>query len=306
MRGSSPRMTKGVADFALILRASWFGQALRAEPVSQPIRFARQHPLTPGVRPAYKRGGPRPPNGPRPICKDGRIFRMTIPPRPGVLPANPCFSSGPCAKRPGWSAAALVGRRSSAARTARSRARRGSHEVIDRSRALLGLPADYRLAIVPGVRYRRHRDGDVVALGRPRRRCAGLRELRGAVGHRHHQAVETAGRARARGRLRRAARSRPGGSRARHRLYLERHHVRRRRPRRRLDRVRPRGADDLRCDIGRLRLCAAVGQARCRHLLVAEGDGRRGAARHADPLPRAPSPGSKATRRRGRCRSCSG
>src|SRR5579863_9859496 len=68
--------------------------------------------------------------------------------KPTRRPANPCFSSGPCAKRPGWSpeilAGALLGRshRSSAglARLV---------EVIDRSRALLQLPADYRLGIVP-------------------------------------------------------------------------------------------------------------------------------------------------------------
>ncbi|MFO1128682.1 MAG: phosphoserine transaminase [Rhodospirillales bacterium] len=73
---------------------------------------------------------------------------MSIPPRPGVTPANPCFSSGPCAKRPGWSADALanalVGR---SHRSKPGKARLA--EVIDRSRALLGLPADYRLAVVP-------------------------------------------------------------------------------------------------------------------------------------------------------------
>jgi phosphoserine aminotransferase len=69
--------------------------------------------------------------------------------RPSDRPANPCFGSGPTAKRPGWSLAALegalVGRshRSSAARARLA-------EVLDRSRALLGLPDDYRIGIVPG------------------------------------------------------------------------------------------------------------------------------------------------------------
>ena len=50
----------------------------------------------------------------------------------------------------------------------------------------------------------------------------------------------------------------------------------------------------------------AVGQARCRHLLLAEGAGRRGGARHAVAVARAPSSGWKATRRPGRCRRSSG
>ena len=68
--------------------------------------------------------------------------------KPTVKPANPCFSSGPCAKRPGWSVAALE-----AAALGRShRAKIGKEklkEVIDRSRALLNIPADYVLGIVP-------------------------------------------------------------------------------------------------------------------------------------------------------------
>ena len=56
-------------------------------------------------------------------------------------------------------------------------------------------------------------------------------------------------------------------------------------PERRLDQRRPRGPRDLRCDFGRLRHGSAVGQARCRHLVVAEGAGRRGGARHAGALP---------------------
>ena len=69
--------------------------------------------------------------------------------KPTAKPANPCFSSGPCAKRPGWSLDALkdtpVGRS--------HRAKIGKQklgEVIERSKALLGIPADWKLGILPG------------------------------------------------------------------------------------------------------------------------------------------------------------
>ena len=69
--------------------------------------------------------------------------------RPLGRPENPCFSSGPCAKRPGWSLSALDGAllgRSHRAAPARARLA----EVIERSRAILGLPEGWRLGIVPG------------------------------------------------------------------------------------------------------------------------------------------------------------
>jgi phosphoserine aminotransferase len=68
--------------------------------------------------------------------------------KPDLRPNNPQFSSGPCAKRPGWSLAALEGAllgRSHRASGAKARLA----EVIDRSKAVLGLPADWRLGIVP-------------------------------------------------------------------------------------------------------------------------------------------------------------
>src|SRR5713101_2246429 len=69
--------------------------------------------------------------------------------KPNRRPANPCFSSGPCAKRPGWSPAVL-----GAALTGRSH-RSGVGlarlvEVVERSRAILGIPADWRVGIVAG------------------------------------------------------------------------------------------------------------------------------------------------------------
>ncbi len=69
-------------------------------------------------------------------------------PKPAVRPKRPHFSSGPCAKRPGWTlkalSDALVGR------SHRSKSGKAKlAEVIERSRAILGIPADYRIGIVP-------------------------------------------------------------------------------------------------------------------------------------------------------------
>ena len=68
--------------------------------------------------------------------------------KPKSKPKNPCFSSGPCAKRPGWNLAALkdaaLGR---SHRAAIGRAK--LQEVIERSRAILDVPENYRIAIVP-------------------------------------------------------------------------------------------------------------------------------------------------------------
>nr|WP_295884545.1 phosphoserine transaminase [uncultured Devosia sp.] len=67
---------------------------------------------------------------------------------PAVKPANPNFSSGPCAKRPGWTvealANALVGR-SHRSKPGKARIQR----AIDLTRELLQVPADYRIGIVP-------------------------------------------------------------------------------------------------------------------------------------------------------------
>ncbi|MCY3739257.1 MAG: phosphoserine transaminase [Gemmatimonadaceae bacterium] len=69
-------------------------------------------------------------------------------PRPERRPGNPCFSSGPCAKRPGWSLESLAG--AMMGRSHRGAAAEGRlREVIERSRAVLGVPADHRVAVVP-------------------------------------------------------------------------------------------------------------------------------------------------------------
>jgi phosphoserine aminotransferase len=69
-------------------------------------------------------------------------------PKPALRPENPHFSSGPCPKIPGWSAAslerALVGR---SHRSAEGKAR--LKRAIDLTRAVLEVPDDYLIGIVP-------------------------------------------------------------------------------------------------------------------------------------------------------------
>jgi phosphoserine aminotransferase len=69
--------------------------------------------------------------------------------KPDLRPGNPQFSSGPCAKRPGWSLQALQG--AYLGRSHRAKAPKAAlAEVIARSRAVLGLPAEWKLGIMPG------------------------------------------------------------------------------------------------------------------------------------------------------------
>ena len=68
--------------------------------------------------------------------------------RPDARPDRPQFSSGPCAKRPGWSIDGLKGAltgRSHRAAPAKARIQ----EVSDRSRSILGMPDDWKVGIVP-------------------------------------------------------------------------------------------------------------------------------------------------------------
>ena len=68
--------------------------------------------------------------------------------RPVAVPANPCFSSGPCAKPPTWSLDALkdapLGR---SHRAAIGKAKLKA--AIEGTREVLGIPADYKIGIVP-------------------------------------------------------------------------------------------------------------------------------------------------------------
>jgi phosphoserine aminotransferase len=73
----------------------------------------------------------------------------STPAMPGLRPARPEFSSGPCAKRPGWTPENLSG-------AVLGRSHRGKpgkaalKAAIDQTREILEVPADYLIGIVPG------------------------------------------------------------------------------------------------------------------------------------------------------------
>ncbi len=73
---------------------------------------------------------------------------MTHPAMPGRRPTNSNYSSGPCAKRPGWSlqvlSDALVGR-SHRAKPGKAKLK----QAIELTREILGVPADFKIAVVP-------------------------------------------------------------------------------------------------------------------------------------------------------------
>lgn len=74
---------------------------------------------------------------------------MTSSTRPARRPANPNFSCGPCTKHPGWSTRSLDGAllgRSHRAKDGKARLKR----AIELTRALLAVPDDYLIAIMPG------------------------------------------------------------------------------------------------------------------------------------------------------------
>jgi phosphoserine aminotransferase len=73
---------------------------------------------------------------------------MTCTPPPGTRPADARFSSGPTKKRPGWNLNALDG--ALLGRSHRSKPGKAKlKEAIDRTREILRVPQDFKIAIVP-------------------------------------------------------------------------------------------------------------------------------------------------------------
>lgn len=67
---------------------------------------------------------------------------------PAVRPANACFSSGPCAKRPGWTPTVL--RQAALGRSHRAKLPKSKLKLaIDLTREVLGVPSDYRIGVTP-------------------------------------------------------------------------------------------------------------------------------------------------------------
>ena len=209
--------------------------------------------------------------------------------KPAVRPHVAHFSSGPCAKRPGYSVENLK----SACLGRSHRAKPGKARLklaIDETREVLGVPADYLIGIVAGLRYRRRRDGHVVdarargihvlaweSFGKDwviditkqlkLRTCACSRRLRPLP---DLSKVANADLVFAWNGTTSGVRV-PNG-----------------------DFIRPTArACHLRRHQRRLRPGPRLGQARCRHLLLAESAGRRGGARHADPVAARGGPAGK-------------
>ena len=165
---------------------------------------------------------------------------------PGVRPVIPHFSSGPCAKRPGWSLQALTD--AALGRSHRSKIGKAKlKRAIDLTREVLEVPADYRIGIVPA--------SDTGAVEMALWSLLGARPVtvlawesfgEGWVTDITKQ-LKLKDTTRRQGALWRPAGPVQGRSDHRRRLHLERHDFGRARAERRLDRRRPGRASTI-CD----------------------------------------------------------
>lgn len=74
---------------------------------------------------------------------------MSFPSKPQAMPARPYFSSGPCPKRPGWSAASVAERAFLGRSHRASDPKKQLKSVIDKMGRILGVPEGYKIGIVP-------------------------------------------------------------------------------------------------------------------------------------------------------------
>src|SRR5271165_2200986 len=112
-----------------------------------PKRVQHHEVIDRSARTSILRSGPSAPNGGRSSVRMGEDSMTRIPP-PGIRPTDARFSSGPTKKRPDWNLHALDG--ALLGRSHRSKPGKAKlKEAIDRTRAVLGVPADFKIAIVP-------------------------------------------------------------------------------------------------------------------------------------------------------------
>ena len=202
--------------------------------------------------------------------------------KPALRPVRPQFSSGPCAKRPGWTpeilSDAALGR---SHRSAAGKARLA--EVIRLSREILGIPAEYRLGIVPAS------DTGAVEMALWSLLGPRLVDVLAWESFGGDWASDIAKELK----LQHRSLTAPYGALPDLRAVDWSHDViftwngttsGVRVPNGDWIAADRAGLVDLRCDLGRLRHGSAVAEARCRHLVLAEGAGRRSGARHDRPV----------------------
>ncbi len=74
---------------------------------------------------------------------------LAAPQKPTLKPARPEFSSGPCAKRPGWTVEAVAARAFLGRSHRAAKPKAQLKDAIERTARVLGVPAGYRVGIVP-------------------------------------------------------------------------------------------------------------------------------------------------------------
>ena len=167
---------------------------------------------------------------------------VAAPAKPSIKPQRPEFSSGPCAKRPGWTAEAVAARAFLGRSHRAAKPKAQLKDAIDRTARLLGVPDGYRVGIVPA--------SDTGAFEMAMWSMLGARPVDMLVWESFGQGWATDATKQLklddcrvlRPRLRHAAGPRRSPPRRRRLLHLERHHLGRPRPGRQLDRRRPRRA----------------------------------------------------------------